>query len=204
MSTSTKTRKPASRRDAKKAVRREAILAAAANLFGRNSYDAVQMDDVAKAADIGKPALYRYFPSKEDLFLEVSDDALLALERALHDLGRAGRQPDETLHRMIALLAQVLPRHLASLRLLSGEHPILAARWRLLFRKRRQAINAALAAVLRKGAASGVFQSTDASMTPAMIIGMIRGAVMENPDISVKHLTALAVHLTLNGVRKTK
>ncbi|MBX9845682.1 MAG: TetR/AcrR family transcriptional regulator [Xanthobacteraceae bacterium] len=203
MSTGEKAAAGLSRREQNKAERRDVILAAAARLFGRGSYDKVQMDDVAVAAGIGKPALYRYFPSKEDLFLEVSDRALGELQHALGEVERLGLPPEKMLARMVELLVDALRQHFASLRLLSGEHPVLADRWRVLFRGRRRAINASLADVLRRGAAAGEFRAVDPVIAPGMIIGMIRGAVMEAPDIPNKRLAEAAIPLVLGGVSKT-
>ena len=57
--------------------RRQKILASAAELFGANPYDSVQMRDVAARAEVGKPTLYRYFPSKEELFLALLEERLV-------------------------------------------------------------------------------------------------------------------------------
>jgi AcrR family transcriptional regulator len=203
MSTSAKPPAILSRRDRNKAERREDIVAAASKLFGRGSYAKVQMDDVAKAADIGKPALYRYFTSKEELFLEVSDRALGELQKMLDSVNGMDLSSEAKLTRMVEVLVDALRQHFASLRLLSGEHPVLADRWRILFRNRRRAINATLADVLRKGAAAGEFRAVDEAIAPGMIIGMIRGAVMEAPDIPGQRLSEAAAPLVLRGVRKT-
>ena len=54
-----------------KAVRRNAILTAAAELFERSDFSEVKMGDVARAAGIAKGTVFLYFPSKEILFLEL-------------------------------------------------------------------------------------------------------------------------------------
>ena len=51
--------------------RHERIVEAAASCFGRWGYIRTRMEDIAKEAAIARPALYRYFPSKEALLLEV-------------------------------------------------------------------------------------------------------------------------------------
>jgi AcrR family transcriptional regulator len=188
-------------RDHNKAVRRDNIVKAATRLFGRGSYDAVQMDDVAKAAAIGKPALYRYFPSKEELFLEVSDVAMRELEQALADVAKVDRPAREALAHMIELLVDALRSHFAALRLLSGEHPVLAGRWRQLFRDRRKSINSCIAGILRRGAVAGEFRPMNPDLVPAMIIGMIRGAVMDAPDTPPDRLVEAAITLILSGVQ---
>ncbi|MGW9131937.1 TetR family transcriptional regulator [Streptomyces sp. NPDC055681] len=51
--------------------RRERILDAAAELGADVAYDHVQMQEVARAADVALGTLYRYFPSKVHLFAAI-------------------------------------------------------------------------------------------------------------------------------------
>ncbi len=62
---------------------REAILAAGERVFGRRDYSQVQMDDVAAACGVGKGTLYRYFPSKQALYLAVTFDGIEKLRDEL-------------------------------------------------------------------------------------------------------------------------
>src|SRR6476661_5828022 len=49
--------------------RRALILDAAGRLFGAGGYDATRLEQVAAAAGVTKPILYRHFASKQDLYL---------------------------------------------------------------------------------------------------------------------------------------
>ena len=60
--------------------RRHLIVEAAGRLFGEHGYDGTRLDDVAAAAGVTKPVLYRHFDDKTALYL-----ALLARHR--EDLG---------------------------------------------------------------------------------------------------------------------
>jgi len=62
---------------------RESILAAGERVFGRRGYSQVQMDDVATACGVGKGTLYRYFPSKQALYLAVTFDGIEKLRDEL-------------------------------------------------------------------------------------------------------------------------
>ena len=64
-------------------VRRAQILEIAQDLFARQGYHHVSMDDIAERADVSKPVLYRHFPSKLDLYLDVVDHRAEALVRAI-------------------------------------------------------------------------------------------------------------------------
>lgn len=56
-------------RERKKRQTRRAISDAAITLFLREGFDRVSVAEVAAAADVSKPTLFRYFPAKEDLVL---------------------------------------------------------------------------------------------------------------------------------------
>ncbi len=53
--------------------RQEEILDAAAELFARNGYPNTDVQQVADTLGVGKGTVYRYFPSKEELFLAAVD-----------------------------------------------------------------------------------------------------------------------------------
>lgn len=54
--------------------RRAQILAAAMVCFARQGYHATSMDDVVRESGLSVGAIYSYFPSKEELFLALSDE----------------------------------------------------------------------------------------------------------------------------------
>jgi AcrR family transcriptional regulator len=87
----------------KKARTHDAIADAAIALFLARGFDPVSINDVAAAAEVSKPTLFRYFPTKEDLVLHRFADhqgeaARVVLARppgvdpiaALHEHFRAG------------------------------------------------------------------------------------------------------------------
>ncbi|HEY8479816.1 MAG TPA: helix-turn-helix domain-containing protein [Spirillospora sp.] len=56
-------------RERKKQRTREAILKAAFAMFAESGFDRVHVADIAAAAEVSKPTLFAYFPTKEDLVL---------------------------------------------------------------------------------------------------------------------------------------
>jgi AcrR family transcriptional regulator len=69
--------------------RRALIVEAAGRLFGERGYEATRLEDVASAAGVTKPILYRHFASKDALYLAL-------LEQHREDLGSfAGVVPAE-------------------------------------------------------------------------------------------------------------
>jgi AcrR family transcriptional regulator len=57
-------------RERKKRQTREAIAAAAMELFSERGFDAVTVADVAEAADVSEKTVFNYFPTKEELVFQ--------------------------------------------------------------------------------------------------------------------------------------
>jgi AcrR family transcriptional regulator len=82
----------------KSATKRQAILDAAAAVFQEHGFERTSMEDIRKRADFSKATLYSYFPSKEELFMEIVMDATDAQFQATYDaLDPAGENIEEAL-----------------------------------------------------------------------------------------------------------
>src|SRR5215470_2798366 len=82
----------------KKAQTRDAIADAAISLFLAHGFDEVSVADVAAAAEVSKPTLFRYFPTKEDLVVHRFADHLGEAARVVRDRP-PGVGPLAALHR---------------------------------------------------------------------------------------------------------
>ena len=60
-----------SRREQQKSDRRAALLQAAGQLFAERGFLAVRIEDIGAAAGVSGPAVYRHFPNKEALLVEL-------------------------------------------------------------------------------------------------------------------------------------
>ena len=79
MQTRTRAKPGRPRNESLWALRREQILDAAAEVFARHGYRATDVQFVADALQVGKGTIYRYFPSKEELFLAAVDRGMRRL-----------------------------------------------------------------------------------------------------------------------------
>ncbi|ANB04303.1 TetR family transcriptional regulator [Streptomyces ambofaciens] len=89
---------PTGLRARKKERTRDAIGDAAVALFLEHGFDRVSVSDIAAAAEISKPTLFRYFPTKEDLVLHRFADHQGEAARVVRDRG-PGTEPVTALHR---------------------------------------------------------------------------------------------------------
>ncbi|MEU5610363.1 TetR family transcriptional regulator [Streptomyces sparsogenes] len=85
-------------RERKKQRMYQTISEAAISLFLRRGFDQVSVADVAAAAEVSKPTLFRYFPAKEDLVLHRFADHEDEAARVVRDRP-AGESPLAALRR---------------------------------------------------------------------------------------------------------
>ncbi|MCF4129712.1 TetR/AcrR family transcriptional regulator [Methylobacterium sp. SyP6R] len=155
--------------------RRRRILEAGMGLFSGLPYAAVHMDAVAAAAGVAKPTLYRYFPTKEALFID-------GLAWTLADLRDAiGAIPDrDAPARLRAAVGLVLGRIGAlspALTAIEGRGAEFGERSRRVLREGFDGLRDALAGLLRDGVAAGELHVPDIDLAVLMLLGGIRMAV---------------------------
>jgi AcrR family transcriptional regulator len=143
--------------------RRALIVEAAGRLFGERGYDGTRLDDVAAAAGVTKPILYRHFGDKERLYLAL-------LERHRDDLGRFTVPSEGTLEERMRAVLEVWLDYVEA-------H---AYAWRMLFRDNGG------------GPAIQAFRVEVHARARAVLVGMIRSlAVKPIPERELEPLAEL-------------
>lgn len=77
--------------------RREQILATARRVLGEVGYEDASIEDIAAAAGVSKPIIYRYFSGKRDLYIAVLEEHLNDLIRRLWVAMSSSPDPRERL-----------------------------------------------------------------------------------------------------------
>jgi len=192
---------PTSRsRAPRRAKKRGQILEAASRTFATRVYHLVTMEEIARVARMGKGTLYRYFPSKEDLYLAIVDDAFGLLIDRLEAERAAPVPPATALSRMIEAIVETFARHLPSFRLIQGVEARLLLRKKQVIRARRVHIARLLAEVIDRGVEAGAFRKVDRVLAPSMLIGMVWGTTLNHAeDIPAEVLAPRIGDLCLHG-----
>lgn len=97
MRVASKIHRPVGRpRDAELQKRRRAeILDAATTVFAENGFAEADVQEIADKTGVGKGTIYRYFPSKEELFLAAVDHGMRNLKTAVDAAAATAKQPLE-------------------------------------------------------------------------------------------------------------
>lgn len=170
------------RRALQRARKRSHILDAASRIFASRIYHRVTMDEIARGSRVGKGTLYRYFPSKEDLYLAIVDEAFGLLIGRLEVERVAPGPPAQALHRMIEAIVETFARHLPFFRLVHRGEGRLFLRKKQVLQARRAHMARLVAEVLDRGAESGAFRKVDRVLAPSMLIGMVWGTSLNHAD----------------------
>ena len=80
---------------------RTRILESAHRVFSEKGYREATMDEIAEGVGLSKPALYRYYPSKEELFREIFRLFNQPTAKALRESFKGGRLDGETFFALI-------------------------------------------------------------------------------------------------------
>jgi AcrR family transcriptional regulator len=154
--------------------RRRRILDAATRLFADAPYDAVQVDDIARVARVAKPTLYRYFATKEALFVEALEAALDGLRARVAAIARGTGPADARLRAIIDVMFAEIGRLKAVIRALDSSGATLGDRGRAVLRRELRHLRAEIALVLRDGSREGVFAPVDHDLAALVVLGGVR------------------------------
>src|SRR3954468_501528 len=92
----------------KAAQRREQLIEVATKLFAKSGYDATTTADIAKAAGVTEPILYRHFESKQELFVAIVRSVSEITMKGWNDTIKGVDDPAEKLR----LVCAAIPDHI--------------------------------------------------------------------------------------------
>jgi AcrR family transcriptional regulator len=157
---------------------RTRILEAAVKVFATKGYHDTKVDDIVSESSTSKGSFYFYFPSKQDIFIALSDTfanlleskIMQAMEKETHGM----QQMDAALRSSLGLFTQY--RGLAKIAL------VQAVGLGAVFEERRRAINNRLTGIiqsrLERAAADGSIPPLQAEITARAWVGALNEVVI--------------------------
>ena len=178
--------------------RRQRIVLAASQMFAERAYVEVQMDELARAAEVAKPTIYRYFGSKEDLFLEALDGTMSGLVAEVNRAADVGAPAAAVLRQMIGAALKSFAQCTAAIRALDGSDAALGERGRAMLRHRGRQIREEFERVLQRGMAAEEFRALDPDLASRAILGAVRMTATAddapNDEQAARSLSDLLLH----------
>lgn len=158
----------------KRAIRSKQITTKTAELFAKKGYHSVTMEEVAQKVGIAKGTVYLYFESKENLYLEILEQAFEELEGLMQLEIDKTAPANEKLSEVLKVVFAYFRDNLDILKILTRdethlirEHSEFTEQWKnrglALYKK-----------ILDRGVKEGLFVSTNTTLTALIIYGLVR------------------------------
>jgi AcrR family transcriptional regulator len=154
---------------------RDNILRAAEVVFTRHDFHEVLMEDVARASGIAKGTVYRYFPSKRQLYLAVMFEGIEQLRDDLQLAVHAADTPARTIECTVrCILTHFWNRRFFFALIHRNEHKPEDPDFKEWLRRRTE-ISRLVQRALEEAMAAGHVRHLDPRIAAEMLLGMLRG-----------------------------
>ena len=180
-----------------------AVREAAVSLIARLGYEAMSMRQLAAEVGVQAAALYRYFPTKEDLLFTLMREHMEGLLKAWEASRPAS---DDPVTRLAAYVENHIAfhierrhaTHVSNMELRSLSHERLTQ-----ILKMRTAYEKELRTILRDGAEAGAFEIDDTGLTAMALIQMMTGVIVwfrPGERLSIDEVTTTYLSMTMRLV----
>ena len=160
--------------------RRDRILTTASELFSRQEFGSVLMDDIAADANVAKGTLYNYFGSKDALYGEVITSRLESLVSALRDSSSQRDDVRVNVRRLAVHVMSFMLKYPAFFRLWKREEGWICGDGQHPWCRLRTELHSVLVDIVRSGIDAGHLRAVDPAVAAALVFGAIDGAVYRN------------------------
>jgi AcrR family transcriptional regulator len=162
------------------ALRQEQILEAATRLFAAHGYSDTDTQLLADDLRIGKGTLYRYFPSKRDLFLAVADRVMRQLRRCIDDVVAGIEDPLERISAAVHTFLEFFGEHPEFVELLIQERAQFKDRKRPTYFEHREANIERWRALYRGLIAAGRVRNVPVERITDVMSDLLYGTIFTN------------------------
>lgn len=176
--------------------RPQQILQAAVEVFAEKGFRSATMDEIASSAGITKGTIYLYFPSKEELFVEMARRQFQHVLDLLPEIQLdEGDNPEEATRRLGRLFLRVLmtPEVTKVIPLVVAEYNHLPALQAMYREQILPNANIQLASLLELGMDLGAFRRMDPVIAARCLLGMFFAFVMTQEVFGAKLVTPMEI-----------
>ncbi len=163
---------PVRGRAEQRALKREAVLRTAAQLFNEKGYAASTLDEVAERLGVSKPTVYYYVDSKEAILFECVSTGLTLLRDAIRAVDRAGGRAIDKLEAAMRQYAVIVTMDFGRCVIRIGEDPLPPESRRKL-RQVKAELDGEFREVIRQGIAEGTIAPCDPKLAAFTLAGAL-------------------------------
>jgi AcrR family transcriptional regulator len=184
---------------------RQDILEAAAQVFRQKGFHGASMNDIAGAVNLQKASLYHHVSSKQEILLELLDQALRMLLERISVISSQSISADVKLRLMILEYLQILAENADLAAVLLFEHRALERRQHVRHVPNRDKFESLWRDVINEGVNDRLFKVNDVAMTARALLGLMNWTLTwYRPDgkKSIQQIADDYSNLLLSGLLK--
>lgn len=193
--------------------RRRLILATATDLFQKNGFAGVTLDDIASAIEFSKGTIYNHFGSKEEIYASILVEHLNILLSCLKEAARTGRNTPERLRNSMKAYVRFYREHREYFKLLFfidlvSDHYRVPDALLKEIRTLKIACLLELQNVVREGVRSGELEAGRPDAQVSLVMwGMINGIIQlvesrQFKEEDLDRLIGLGFEIVLRGLKR--
>lgn len=184
---------------------REEILEAAAQIIREKGFHATSMQDIARAVDLRKASLYHHVNSKQEILVDLLDQALDLLINQIEGVAAQDLSPEEKFREAVRAYLNGMAENLDLSAVLLLEHRSLEPEYRERHIPRRDVYEAYWGGIIQEGIDAGVFAQQEVGLSVKVIMGVMNWTIMWfKPEgrLSATQIADYSADLLLNGFFK--
>lgn len=163
---------PVSLREHQREAKRNAVLAAAAQLFNERGFHATSLDDIAARLNVTKPTLYYYVKNKDEILLQCVSKGLEMMLDGIDASRAAGGKAIDQLMTCMQVYARIVTQDFGMCLIRVGDEQ-LPPDSRKELRRLKSAIDQEFRRLVAEGVEEGSLQPCDPKMTAFVIAGAL-------------------------------
>lgn len=183
------------------------ILSAAGRLFWQKGYLGTSIDDIAKAANVKKAAIYYYFKSKADMLYEVASKTIHVLMELATPIVDSELPPDKKLEALVTNHIRWQMSHLGISGIGQVERRNLPPKRLRAYINMRDEYEAIFRKVIKEGIAEGKFRPMDPKLASLFILGFTNAIIQwfrPNGSLSSEEISSEAYKFVYHSLKMPK
>ena len=184
---------------------REDILEAAAQVFRQKGFHGASMNDIADAVNLQKASLYHHVSSKQEILVDILDQALQMLLERISVITIQDISADKKLRLMIREYLQILVDNIDLATVLLFEHRALERRQQSRHIPNRDKFESLWRNVITEGVEAKTFKCDDPALTARALLGLLNWTITwfhADGDKTIQQVADDYSNLLLNGLLK--
>lgn len=158
--------------------KRQAILDASIEVFADQGFGGADVDFIAERAGVGKGTVYRYFGSKQELFLATANAGMQMLEASILEAVEGLEDPVEVIRRSGEAYGEFFRKHARFVEILILERAEFRGSipdTHLVYRAKNRGI---LDEIIKRGIRDGIFRKVDVREATNAFANLLYGTVV--------------------------